>query len=62
MTNKEDHPVDRSLLSPVIYRFLPKDSKINGTLRYSSVEKELQVDPISTKPKENGLETIDTTT
>ncbi|KAJ3663252.1 hypothetical protein Zmor_007555 [Zophobas morio] len=62
MTNKEDHPVDRSLLSPVIYRFLPKDSKINGTLRYSSVEKELQVDPLSTKHRENGLETIDTTT
>ncbi|XP_063925702.1 sodium-coupled monocarboxylate transporter 1-like [Zophobas morio] len=41
MTNKDQCPVDKALLSPVIYSFLPEDSKKNGAIVYTSVEKAL---------------------
>lgn len=42
MTNKNDPPVDKSLISPVSYFLLPKDVKTNG-VHYNNVEKALHI-------------------
>jgi sodium-coupled monocarboxylate transporter 8/12 len=43
MTNKDDPPVDKALISPVSYFLLPKDSKSNGFTQYNTVTKALHL-------------------
>ncbi|XP_015834034.1 sodium-coupled monocarboxylate transporter 2 [Tribolium castaneum] len=43
MTNKNDPPVDKSLISPVSHFLLPKDTKTNGVVEYNTVERALEV-------------------
>jgi hypothetical protein len=43
MTNRDDPPVDKSLISPVSYFLLPKDSKSNGFTQYNTVTKALHL-------------------
>ncbi|RZC42929.1 hypothetical protein BDFB_013042, partial [Asbolus verrucosus] len=49
MTNKNDPPIDKSLISPVSYWLLPKKSKIVDNVQYESVQKALHTVTINSQ-------------
>ncbi|XP_044269102.1 sodium-coupled monocarboxylate transporter 2-like [Tribolium madens] len=49
MTNKNDPPVEKSLISPVSYFLVSKDTKSNGIIEYNTVEKALEVVSINSE-------------
>ncbi|RZC34871.1 SSF domain containing protein, partial [Asbolus verrucosus] len=42
MTNKNDPPVDKALLSPVIHFLLPRDEAVDNKVKYNTIEQALE--------------------